>query len=1069
VPGRGYKFTADVKLETTLEEFDKAAPVARHLPGDRRQVTVLSGELLPAAGHVLSEDPEELHALIESFRMFAASVCEQFSGSMGQCAGREVTIFFGYPSALEDAAERGIAAALALAAGPIHVDANRARAVAAGVGIATGLVMVDTSGELIGQALSEAALLRALTQPGQVILAAATRRLIGGLFRLRDLGRQAVLGFAEPVEAWAVEGLAAAETRFEAIHRGLVDLVGRGAECAILRDRLRRAWGGQGQIVLLSGEAGIGKSRLATWLATEVAAEPHTRLRYQCSPYHRGSMLHPFVVQLGRAARIFAEDTPETQLKKLEAILAPARIAETAPLFASLLSIPTGDRYPPLALSAAQQRRLTLAALLDQLEALARQKPVLALLEDAHWADPTSLEVLDLTVERVRGLPVLVLITFRPEYEAPWAGLSHATSITLDRLTAAEVESLATRVAGGRALPREVMAQIVAKTDGVPLFVEELTKAVLESGLLVAGPQGWGLRGPLPPFAIPVTLQDSLTARLDRLAPVKEIAQIGAAIGREFSYPVLRAVAGRDEAALRAALAQLEEAELLLCAGTAPDARYAFKHALVQDAAYETLLKSRRQILHRRIADALRDQFAATAAAEPEVVAYHLTQAGLDEPATEWWGKAGDQAVRRSAFKEAASHFGKAIELADKLAAAASSPSRGISRGNRLRLQISLGNALIWAKGYQAPETSAAFARARELASRVEDPSERFSAYWGLWNGHGTRGEAAPMRDIAELFLREATARPDCPEAPVAHRVSGVTCLYFGDFAAAHEHFQKALALYDWARHGDLTNRFGTDPRANPEVFDAIALWFLGRIDEALPLAGRALADAEASAHIPTMAFVLSYRALLGLFRRHPEAIAADSQALAAIVSEYDLAAILAGLAAFFRGWANWSCAAGEAPLAEMQTGIAIQREHDCLWLLPPQEAALAEAEAVAGEIDAGLKRLEDALAEAKRSGAHWYEAEMHRIRAEILLKRDPADLAPAAQALQTAIAIAQHQKARSLELRAALALAKLYRSTGREGDALAVLAPAVEGFPPTEQFPELTEAQTLEETRFHA
>jgi predicted ATPase len=675
--------------------------------------------------------------------------------------------------------------------------------------------------------------------------------------------------------------------------------------------------------------------------------------------------------------------------------------------------------------------------------------------------------VLDLTVERVRALPVLVVITFRPEYEAPWAGLSHATSITLDRLTAAEVESLAMRVAGGLALPREVMAQIVAKTDGVPLFVEELTKAVLESGLLVAGPQGWGLGGPLPPFAIPATLQDSLAARLDRLAPVKEIAQIGAAIGREFSYPVLRAVAGRDEAALRTALAQLEEAELLLRAGTAPDARYTFKHALVQDAAYETLLKSRRQILHRRIADALRDQFAATAAAEPEVVAYHLTQAGLDEPATEWWGKAGGQAVRRSAFKEAASHLGKAIELADKLAAAAGSPSSGISGGNRLRLQISLGNALIWAKGYQAPETSAAFARARELASRVEDPSERFSAYWGLWNGHGTRGEAAPMRDIAELFLREATARPDCPEAPVAHRVSGVTCLYFGDFAAAHEHFQKALALYDRARHGDLTNRFGTDPRANPEVFDAIALWFLGRIDEALPLAGRALADAESSAHIPTMAFVLSYRALLGLFRRHPEAVAADSQALAAIVSEYDLAAILAGLAAFFRGWANWSRAAGEARLAEMQTGIAIQREHDCLWLLPPQEAALAEAEAAAGEIDVGLKRLEDALAEAKRTGAHWYEAEMHRIRAEILLKRDPADLAPAAQALQTAIAIAQYQKARSFELRAALALAKLYRSAGREGDARAVLAPAVEGFPPTEQFPELTEAQTLEEARF--
>src|SRR6516162_3653435 len=423
--------------------------------------------------------------------------------------------------------------------------------------------------------------------------------------------------------------------RFEAARRGLSDLVGRVAESTLLRDRLREAWGGVGQIVLLSGEAGIGKSRLAAQLAAEVESEPHTRLRYQCSPYHRDSVLYPFVVQLGRAARIALEDPTETQLKKLEAILVPSHITETAPLFASLLSIPTGERYPPLALSAAQQRRLTLAALLDHLEALARQKPVLMLFEDAHWADATSLEVLDLTVERVRALPVLMLITFRPEYEAPWTGLSHVTNIALDRFAPAEVETLAEHVAG-QPLPPEVTAQIVVKTDGVPLFVEELTKTVLESGLLVAEPQGWRLDGPLPPFAIPATLQDSLAARLDRLAPVKEIAQIGAAIGREFSYPLLRAVAGRDEPVLRAALAQLEEAELLFRSGMPPDARYTFKHALVQDTAYETLLRSRRQILHRQIADALRGEFAAVAAAEPELVAHHLIQAGLDEPAIEW-------------------------------------------------------------------------------------------------------------------------------------------------------------------------------------------------------------------------------------------------------------------------------------------------------------------------------------------------------------------------------------------------------------------------------------------------
>jgi tetratricopeptide (TPR) repeat protein len=421
---------------------------------------------------------------------------------------------------------------------------------------------------------------------------------------------------------------------------------------------------------------------------------------------------------------------------------------------------------------------------------------------------------------------------------------------------------------------------------------------VLEGGLLVAGPQGWRLDGPLPPFAIPATLQDSLAARLDRLAPVKEIAQIGAAIGREFSYPLLRAVAGRDEPALRMALAQLEEAELLFRSGAPPDARYTFKHALVRDTAYETLLKTRRQILHRQIADALRSEFPAVAAAEPELVAHHLTQAGTDEPAIEWWGKAGDQAVRRSAFKEAAAHLGKAIELADKLAATAPSAAPGI---DRLRLQTSFGNALIWAKGHQAPETSAAFARARELASRVEDASERFSAYFGLWSGNFTRCEPAPMREMAELFLHEATALPDCPEALVGHRISGTTCWYFGDFLGAHDHFQKTIELYDQPRHVDFANRFGTDPRVVAETQDAIALWVLGRVDEALRLADRALADAELAAHAPTMGRALAFAALLGLVRCNPEAVATDSQASADIASRYDLPAFWAGIAVFFR------------------------------------------------------------------------------------------------------------------------------------------------------------------------
>jgi class 3 adenylate cyclase/predicted ATPase len=1033
---------------------------------ERRQLTVMFCDLVGSTALSVRFDPEELREEIRAYQNAVSAVVARYDGLVAKYMGDGVLAYFGYPRAHEDDAERAVRAGLEIEAAVSSLKTRGSERLAVRIGIGTGLVVVgDLVGEgsaqeqaVVGETPNLAARLQALAQPGEIVIAGATRRLVGDLFWLTDLGRQTAKGFADPVEAFAVGGVAVTESRFEAARRGLTDLVGRAVESAVLRDRLRQAWDGAGQIVLLSGEAGIGKSRLAAQLAAEVASEPHTRLRYQCSPYHRDSVLHPFVAALGRAARLAPGDPTETQLDKLEAILVPSRIAETAPLFASLLSIPTGDRYPPLALSAAQQRRLTLAALLDQLEALARQEPVLTLFEDIQWADATSLEVLDLMVERVRALPVLAVITFRPEYEAPWTGLSHATSIALDRLAPAEVETLAERVAG-RPLPPEVTAQFVAKTDGVPLFVEELTKAVLETGLLVVGLQGWRLEGPLPPFAIPATLQDSLAARLDRLAPVKEIAQIGAAIGREFSYPLLRAVAGRDEPALHAALAQLEDAELLFRSGMPPDARYTFKHALVQDTAYETLLRSRRQMLHRQIADALRGEFPAVAAAEPELVAHHLTQAGLDEPAIEWWGKAGDQALHRSAFKEAAAHLGKAIELADTLAERVPSAA---PVSYRLLLQTSLGNALIWAKGYQAPETSAAFARARELASREEDASERFSAYNGLWAGHVNRGEPAPMREIAELFLREATARPNCPETLIAHRIAGVTYFFFGDFAGAHEHYQNTIDLYDQARHGDFANRFGQDPRAAAEIADALALWVLGRVDEALRLADRALAHAKSAAHAPTIAFSLIWAAFLGFVQRNPAAVATYSQALADIVNRYDLPAFWAGFAAFLQGWAKWSDGAQESTFAEMRRGLAVYREQGFVMHLSALEAALAETEVGVGETDAGLRRLEDTLAEAERIEQHWYQAEIHRIRGEISLKRDPANTAAAEQSLRAAIAIAQSQKARSFELRAALSLAELYRAADRDADAHAVLAPAVEGFPPTQQFPELAEAQTF-------
>jgi DNA-binding winged helix-turn-helix (wHTH) protein/predicted ATPase len=1035
MPRRGYRFVGPVVTEAqktaieTSPQVDTASiPAASPLAeAERRQVSVMSCELISGAGPTDGTDLEDRREAVEVFRRCISEIVGRYSGHLVSYLGNTALVVFGYPAAHEDDAERVVRVGLELCSAVRTLRPNGPLSMQCRVGIATGMVIIGESArgrdrEIVGDTPDLAARLRLSAQPDTVVIEATTRRLVGDLFDCRDLDAIETVGGAAPKRLWQAAEASSVESRFEALRGPLTPLTGRNEEIDLLLLRWTRAKTGAGQIVLISGEAGIGKSRLAVELAAEVANEPHTLLRYQCSPHHRDSVLHPFVVQLGRAAGLVPGDPPETQLEKLEAILAPSPIVETAALFASLLSIPTGGRYPPFSLSPAQQRRLTLAALLDQLEALARQNPILVLFEDVHWADATSLEVLDLTVERVRSFPILVLFTSRPEYEAPWAGVAHATSITLDRLAPAEVETLAERVAG-RPLPTEVTAQIVAKTDGVPLFVEELTKTVLESGLLVEGAQGWRLNRSLQPFAIPATLRDSLAARLDRLASVKEIAQIGAAIGREFSYPLLRAVAGRDEASLCKALEQLEEAELLFRTGVPPEARYTFKHALVQDTAYETLLRSRRQILHRQIGDALRGEFPAVAVVEPELVAHHLTQAGLDEPAIDWWGKAGDQALRRSAFKEAAAHLGKAIELADKLAATAPSAATG---SNRLHLQTSLGNALIWAKGYLAPETSAAFARARELASREEDVSERFSAYYGLHSGHYNRCEPAPMREIAELFLREAIARPDCPEALIAYRMFGTTCLYFGDFGAAHQQFRKTVELYDPTRHADFMNRFGVDPRAAAEAYDAVALWVLGRVDEALRLADSALADAESTAHAPTMAFALLWAAAIGLFSRNPEAVATHGQAFAGILSRYQLPAQWAGFAVFFQGWARSSDAAEEPRLAEMRRGVAIVREQGQLVNMSLFEAALAIAETRADETDAGLRRLDDALAELERTKNRWYEAEIHRIRAEILLQRDRANISAAEQSLQAAIAIAQSQKARSFELRAALSLAKL-------------------------------------------
>ena len=730
------------KMLRVIAELNQAElviePVRRH-DAERRHLTVMFCDLVGSTALSSRLDPEDMWEVIRAYRAACARVVATYDGCIARFVGDGILAYFGYPRAHEDDAERAVRAGLDIIAaiGPLKTRAEER--VEVRIAIATGLVVV---GDLISGSVSEeqamvgdtpniAARLQSLAEPGAVVVAASTRRLLGDLFTFRNLGRREVKGISEPIAVWAVEGGAASESRFEAVRNARsTGFVGRKAEIEFALSRQLLAWQGQGQVVLISGEAGIGKSRLVATLSESLASGSHRRVRYQCSPYHTNSALHPFIAQLERAAGIGLQDTPGQKLDKLEAMLAlgTQQVATATPLIAALLSIPTGERYPPLTLSPVQQRRQTFAALLDQLEGLARQKPVLIVCEDMHWADATTLELFDLTVDRIRGLPILVLLTFRPEFEPPWTGLANVSLLRLDRLDRQDTRALVEQVTVGRKLPGEMVTQIVDRTDGIPLFVEELTKMVLESGLLVEDAGRYRLDSPLPPLAIPATLHDSLMARLDRLAPVKEVAQIGAAIGRDFSYTLLRCVAGRDDLALSAALGQLEEAELLLRRGKPPEAIYSFKHALVQEAAYESLLKSRRHLLHKHIGDVLRDQFPVIAETEPEVVAHHFTEAGLSEVALEWWRKAGQQALKRSAYSEAIAHLGKAVAIADEL------PDEPGGPLNRLHLQIAYGRALRGSLGHSAPETVAAWTRARQFAADINDPVELAPIHSGLFN-----------------------------------------------------------------------------------------------------------------------------------------------------------------------------------------------------------------------------------------------------------------------------------------------------------------------------------------------
>ena len=742
---------------------------------ERRQLTVLFCDVVDSTVLASQLDPEDLRDVVRAYQETCAEVIRRFDGHIAQYLGDGLLVYFGYPQAHEDDARRAVYTGLEILAAMrrlnTRLERERRVQLAVRLGIHTGLVVVGEMGGsgrqeqlALGETPNVAARLQGLAAPDTIVISAATFRLVQGYFTYDELGMHALKGVAAPVQVYRILGESAAQSRLDVGSvTGLTPLVGRDAEMTLLLERWAQSREGMGQVVLLSGEAGIGKSRLVEVLRERAYSEGATRIVFRCSPYHQNSALYPVIDHLQRFLHWHRDDTPEARLDKLEQALHTSHLplAEVVPLFAALLSVPLSEHYPPLHLTPQLQRQKTQEALVAWLLEEAERQPVLAVWEDLHWADPSTLDVLSLVLEQVPTARMLNLLTYRPEFRPPWATRSHLTQITLGRLGRPQVEAMLTSLTGGKTLPADVVEQVLAKTDGVPLFVEELVKMILESGLVREDAGHYVLTGPLPPLAIPSTLHDSLMARLDRLSTARELAQLGAVLGREFSYELLQAVALVDETTLQQGMRQLVDAELVYQRGLPPRNRYVFKHALIQDAAYQSLLKSTRQQYHQRIAQVLAERFPEIAETQPELLAQHYTEAGLAQQAIPYWQRAGQRAAGRSAHAEAIGHFHKALEV---LALLPDTPERA---QQELMLQRALGASLLATRGFAAPEVEHAYSRARALCQRLGDSHEIGPVLFGLWGFYEVRGDLRSARELAEqlLTLAQRSTRPGAPPA----------------------------------------------------------------------------------------------------------------------------------------------------------------------------------------------------------------------------------------------------------------------------------------------------------------
>ena len=1027
---------------------------------ERRQLTIMFCDLVGSTALSAGLDPEDLRAVIAGYYREVAAEVQRFGGFVARHVGDGVLVYFGYPAAHENDSERAVRAGLAVVGAIRQLELRPGVELDVRVGIATGLVVVDLIGEgaarewtVLGDAPNLAARLQALAEPGAVLIAATTHRLVSDLFECRALGPQVIKGLGSSLQVWEVLRPRDVANRFSARRAAYPPIIGRAEEIELLLRRWEQAKAGEGRVVLINGEPGIGKSRLTRELQERIVGEPHARLLYFGSALHQDSAFFAVIGQLEQAAGIGREDSAETRLDKLVALLQPdsADAHEGVALFAELLGIDGGRRYPPLDLSPRVRMERTLAALFARLVRLSSSQPVLIVFEDAHWIDPSTHEVMQLAIQRLQALPVLMVVTARPEFQPDWLGLPHVTLQTLNRLSRRERTVLIEHLTDGKPLPEQVLQQIVERTDGVPLFVEELTQTVVESGYLREGADRYVFYGPLPELALPATLQGSLLARLDRLGAVREIAQEAAVIGREFAYELLAAVSGRGDAELPRGLDQLVASGLVQQRGAPPAALYNFKHALMQDAAYGTLLRTRRQALHARVAEVYDQHFRDVIETKPELMAYHLAQAGHAERSIAFWLAAARIALARGGAAEAIAQLQRGLGLIGEIA------DHDKRRRQEIELQIALGNALTAATGYTGTKTDAAFRRARELCLEVEDTAQLIRVTWGQFTGLFAGGRQAPALAVANELLTLAERLDDAGGRQMGHAGIGVSLLHLGSTAEARTQFERALAI-DAASDRDATHLYGQSGRVTTLAYMSLGLVPLGYLATARRLAEQSVEEARLLAHPTSLCFAHSIVCRVYYLLRDKEALAHHSAMVVRLADEHGLG-LWRALGSIYAGWSRGDSGALGEGMAMIRSGIARYRAAGAGLSLPLFLASLALFEREAGRHDEALALLRQAQAAEKAGDEHWMSAEIHRLIGESMLAAN-IDAQAAGRELESALSLAREQGARLWELRAATSLVSLSRGDGGHRAARDALAKAYESFNEGFAEPDLEEAK---------